>query len=51
MLYVDGMDPQCMIGGHDSGIQLSSVYELSMGMPRIGIYDILQMLDFSQVSD
>jgi hypothetical protein len=33
MLYFDGMDPQCMIGGHDPGLQLSSVYDLSMGMP------------------
>ena len=33
MLYFDGMDPQCMIGGHDLGLQLSSVYDLSMGMP------------------
>jgi hypothetical protein len=33
MLYFDGMDPQCMIGGHDLLFMMSSVYDLSMGMP------------------
>ena len=33
MLYFDDMDPQCMIGGHDPGLQLSSIYDLSMGIP------------------
>jgi hypothetical protein len=35
MLYFDDMDPQCMIGGHDLCLQLSSVYDLHMGMPTL----------------
>jgi hypothetical protein len=33
VLYYDCMDPQCMIGGHDLLFMMSSVYDLSMGMP------------------
>jgi hypothetical protein len=33
MLYFDGMDPQCMIGGHDLCLQCHPFCDLSMGMP------------------